>query len=95
MEPCFGHSAGHVIVNIVDQGVRGVVTGDVIYHQIQLRFPSMSTKADADPLARTTRTALIEKLAGSGSLLLPAHFQTPTIGRIEPAPQGFSYAPVA
>ena len=56
----------------------------------------MSTKADTDPnLARTTRTALIEKLAGSGALLLPAHFRTPTIGRIEPAPQGLRYAPVA
>ena len=96
LEPCFGHSAGHVVVNIADQGVHGAVTGDVIHHQIQLRFPSMSTKADTDSnLARTTRTALIEKLAGSGSLLLPAHFPTPTIGRIEPAPQGFRYAPVA
>ena len=44
-------------------------------HQIQFRFPSMSTKADTDPnLARKTRTALIEKLARTGSLLLPAHF---------------------
>ena len=96
LEPCFGHSAGHVVVNIADQGAHGVVTGDVIHHQIQLRFPEMSTKADTDPnLARTTRTALIERLAGSGALLLPAHFQTPTIGRIEPATRGFRYAPVA
>jgi glyoxylase-like metal-dependent hydrolase (beta-lactamase superfamily II) len=96
LEPCFGHSAGHVIVNIADQGRQGVVTGDVIHHQIQLRFPEMSTKADTDPnLARKTRTALIEKLAGSGSLLLPAHFQTPTIGRIERAAARFRYDPVA
>jgi glyoxylase-like metal-dependent hydrolase (beta-lactamase superfamily II) len=96
LEPCFGHSAGHVVVNIADQGVRGVVTGDVIHHQIQLRFPAMSTKADTDrDLARKTRTALIEKHAGSGSLLLPAHFRTPTIGRIERADEGFRYDPVA
>jgi glyoxylase-like metal-dependent hydrolase (beta-lactamase superfamily II) len=96
LELCFGHSAGHVMVNIADQRARGVVTGDVIHHQIQLRFPSMSTKADTDPnLARKTRTALIEKHAGSGSLLLPAHFQTPTVGRIERAAVGFRYDPVA
>jgi glyoxylase-like metal-dependent hydrolase (beta-lactamase superfamily II) len=96
LEPCFGHSAGHVVVNIADRGAHGVVTGDVIHHQIQLRFPEMSTKADTDPdLARTTRTALIEKLAGSGALLLPAHFQTPTFGRIERAANGFRYDPVA
>jgi glyoxylase-like metal-dependent hydrolase (beta-lactamase superfamily II) len=95
LEPCFGHSPGHVVVNIASQGARGVVTGDVIHHQIQLRFPSMSTKADTDrDLARQTRTALIEKHAGSGALLLPAHFITPTVGRIEAAAQGFRYDPV-
>jgi glyoxylase-like metal-dependent hydrolase (beta-lactamase superfamily II) len=56
LEPCFGHSAGHVVINIADGGIHGVVTGDVIHHQIQLRFPSMSTKADTDPnLARAHR----------------------------------------
>jgi glyoxylase-like metal-dependent hydrolase (beta-lactamase superfamily II) len=96
LEPCFGHSPGHVVVNIADQGDRGVVAGDVIHHQIQFRFPSMSTKADTDPnLARKTRTALIERHAGTGSLLLPAHFQTPTFGRIEKATEGFRYDPVA
>lgn len=95
LEPCFGHSAGHVVVNIADQGARGVVTGDVIHHQLQLRFPLMSTKADTDrDLARKTRTALIEKHAGTGALLLPAHFRTPTIGRIEKAVEGFRYDPV-
>jgi glyoxylase-like metal-dependent hydrolase (beta-lactamase superfamily II) len=96
LEPCFGHSPGHVVVNIADQGDRGVVAGDVIHHQIQFRFPSMSTKADTDPnLARKTRTALIERHAGTGSLLLPAHFQTPTFGRIEKATEGYRYDPVA
>ena len=52
LEPCFGHSAGHVVVNIADQDADGAVTGDVIHHQIQLRFPSMSTKADTDPISR-------------------------------------------
>jgi glyoxylase-like metal-dependent hydrolase (beta-lactamase superfamily II) len=93
-EPCHGHSPGHIVVNIDSEGARGVVTGDVIHHQIQLRFPSMSTKADTDTnLARKTRTALIEKLADSGTLLLPAHFRTPTIGRIQSASEGYRYHP--
>lgn len=96
LEPCVGHSAGHVVLNIASQGARGVVTGDVIHHQIQLRFPAMSTMADADrDLARQTRTALIEKHAGTGTLLLPAHFRDPTIGTIERASEGFRYAPIA
>jgi glyoxylase-like metal-dependent hydrolase (beta-lactamase superfamily II) len=85
-----------VVVNIASEGARGVVTGDVIHHQIQLRFPSISTKADTDTnLARKTRTALIEKLADSETLLLPAHFLTPTVGLIRSASEGFRYVPVA
>jgi hypothetical protein len=32
LEPCFGHSAGHV-VNIADRGAHGVVIGDVIHQR--------------------------------------------------------------
>lgn len=95
LEPCFGHSPGHVVINLASQGARGALTGDVLHHPIQLRFPAMSTVADTDRnLARQTRTALIDKLAGSGTLLLPTHFTTPTVGRIEPASEGFRYDPV-
>lgn len=94
LEPCFGHSPGHVVVNIASNGARGVVTGDVIHHQIQLRFPEMSTMADTDrDLARQTRTALIEKHADTDTCLLPAHFITPTIGTIQRAREGFRYQP--
>lgn len=94
LEPCFGHSPGHVVVNIASEGARGVVTGDVVHHQIQLRFPAMSTMADLDrDLARQTRTALIERHADTGTLLLPGHFQSPTIGTIERQPEGFAFKP--
>ena len=95
LEPCIGHSPGHVVINIASGGQRGVITGDVIHHQIQLRYPSMSTSADTDrDLARQTRTALIEKHAGTGTILIPAHFRTPTIGTIEPAAEGFRFVPI-
>ncbi len=95
-EPCEGHSPGHIVINLVSQGARDMLTGDVIHHPIQLRFPEMSTSADTDrDRARQTRTALIERLAGSGTLLLPTHFMTPTVGRIEAAAAGFRYDPVA
>jgi glyoxylase-like metal-dependent hydrolase (beta-lactamase superfamily II) len=95
LEPCFGHSPGHFVINLASNGQRGVITGDVIHHQIQLRYPSMSTSADTDrDHARRTRTALIEKHAGTGTVLIPAHFQTPTIGTIEPAAEGFRFAPI-
>jgi glyoxylase-like metal-dependent hydrolase (beta-lactamase superfamily II) len=95
-EPCHGHSPGHVVINIASDGKRGVMTGDVIHHQIQFRFPAMSTRADTDPaLARKTRTALIEKHADTGTLLLPAHFLTPTIGLVQTAGEAYRFSPVA
>ena len=88
-----GHTPGNIVINLESEGQRGVMTGDVVHHQIQLRYPEMSTSADADQtLARVTRTALIEKHAQTGHLIFPAHFPTPTIGRIEPnARGGFRY----
>lgn len=95
LEPCFGHSPGHVVLNIASNGARGVFIGDVIHHQIQLRFPTISTKADLDrDRARQTRTALIEKHANTDTLLLPAHFQTPTVGTITRRADGFAYNPI-
>ena len=35
--------------------------------------------------------ALIEKHADTGTLLLPGHFQSPTIGTIERRTEGFAY----
>lgn len=93
IEACHGHTPGNIVINIESEGQRGVLTGDVIHHQIQLRYPEMSTTADDNQdLARVSRTALIEKHAGSGDLIFPAHFPAPTIGRIEPnAAGGFRY----
>lgn len=89
IEPCPGHTVGNFVVNVSDAGARGVITGDVLHHQIQLRFPELSTFADDDPeLARVTRTALIEKHADTANLVLPAHFPAPSVGRIESSPTG-------
>jgi glyoxylase-like metal-dependent hydrolase (beta-lactamase superfamily II) len=92
IEPCPGHSPGNVVINVSSNGIRGVVTGDVLHHEIQLMFPDMSTIADWDrDVARASRKALIEKHAGSGHLLLPGHFPSPTIGRIERSGTAFRY----
>jgi glyoxylase-like metal-dependent hydrolase (beta-lactamase superfamily II) len=93
LEPCHGHTPGHVVVNVASNGRRGVFIGDAIHHPMQLLFPDVSTRADLDMNAsRVTRRALIEKHAGTGSLVLPHHFATPTSGRIERAGEAFRFA---
>ncbi len=96
LEPCHGHSPGHVVINLESAGRRGVVIGDVIHHPMQLMFPDLSTRADFDmDAARVTRRALIEKHAGTGNLVMPHHFATPSCGTIERAGSGFRFDAVA
>jgi glyoxylase-like metal-dependent hydrolase (beta-lactamase superfamily II) len=92
LEPCHGHTPGHVVVNVASNGRKGVFIGDAIHHPMQLLFPEVSTRADLDMNAsRVTRRALIEKHAGAGSLVLPHHFATPASGRIERAGEAFRF----
>ena len=48
LEPCHGHTPGHVIVNVTSNGQRGVFIGDAIHHPMQVLFPDLSTRADSD-----------------------------------------------
>ncbi|HUS97310.1 MAG TPA: MBL fold metallo-hydrolase [Hyphomicrobiaceae bacterium] len=97
LEPCHGHSPGNVVINLKSGSDRGILSGDVIHHQIQLRYPHLSpTPADTDSgLSRKTRMAFIEAHAGTGHLLFPGHFPPPTIGRIEPRRGGDGFRYVA
>lgn len=89
IEPCPGHTPGNFVINVRSQNQTGVLTGDVMHHQIQLRYPEMSTVADDDQnLSRISRVALIEKHADTGNLIFPAHFSSPTVGTIQTNPTG-------
>jgi glyoxylase-like metal-dependent hydrolase (beta-lactamase superfamily II) len=96
LEPCPGHTPGHVVVNVASGGKKGVFIGDVIHHPIQLLFPELSSRADADmDASRPTRRALIEKHADTGNIVMPHHFATPSSGVIERAGNGFRFAFIA
>jgi glyoxylase-like metal-dependent hydrolase (beta-lactamase superfamily II) len=61
-EPCSGHTPGNSVIHLASMGHHGLITGDVIHHQLHLRYPSLSSRADDDrDLARVTRRALIER----------------------------------
>ena len=80
-----GHSAGSVVIHARSAGAHAVFSGDVMHHPLQLVRPSLFfPMADADvALATQTRERLIETYADTDTLICPAHFVEPTIGRIE------------
>jgi glyoxylase-like metal-dependent hydrolase (beta-lactamase superfamily II) len=93
LEPCHGHTPGHVVVNLASQGRKGVFIGDAVHHPMQLLFPALSSRADGDmDASRVTRCALLEKHADTGTVVMPHHFATPSCGTIETAADGFRFA---
>jgi glyoxylase-like metal-dependent hydrolase (beta-lactamase superfamily II) len=87
-----GHTPGNVVIHARSGEATAVFMGDVIHHPLQLIRPEWSTIACTDrDLSRQTRTRLIEEHADRGTRLLPAHFPTPTVGRIVPRNSTYWY----
>jgi glyoxylase-like metal-dependent hydrolase (beta-lactamase superfamily II) len=96
LEPCHGHSAGHVVVNMESAGRRAAFVGDVLHHPMQLLYPDLSCRADLDMKAsRVSRRALIEKHADTGNVILPQHFATPSCGTIARSGAAFEFKFIA
>ncbi len=69
-----GHTAGHLVVEVLSDTGGAVISGDVIHHPIQALHPGLCQGGDADAgQARATRDALLRRCADEGLLLLTAH----------------------
>ncbi len=96
LRPAPGHTPGNVIIELNDGRARTVMTGDVVHHPVQIEQPEWASAFDEDPdQARITRRALLEELADSDTIMLPAHFAAPSAVRILSEAGGFFYATVA
>lgn len=83
IEAAPGHTPGHVVIHLEGGGDSAIATGDAFHHLFQLAWPQHPNAADRDPLvAERTRRQLFERSLGDGTLLLPGHFPSPTIGRV-------------
>ena len=83
LEPLPGHTPGHVCVEVASRGMHAVLSGDLMHHPVQCAEPYWSSCfcVDADH-SRRTRIAFLAEHADSETLILPAHFPTPTAGRV-------------
>ncbi len=90
--PAPGHTPGNVMLCVEDGAQRAYLTGDVMHHPVQIEHPDWSSGFCADPdLSRHTRRALLEQVADTGAVVLPAHFPTPTAVRISSCGGGFDF----
>ena len=88
-----GHTPGNVIVRLDDRGERAYLTGDVIHHPVQVERPEWSSCFCWDPaMSAETRVKTLATVADDDAWLLPAHFPTPTAGRVRNTAAGFRMA---
>ena len=78
-----GHSPGHVCINLKSGHRRAVFSGDVMHHALQCVEPDWSSCFcwDANQSA-LTRRKLLATIADTDTLVIPAHFPSPTAGRV-------------
>ncbi|AMN44828.1 MBL fold metallo-hydrolase [Rhodoplanes sp. Z2-YC6860] len=84
VEPAPGHTPGQMMVRLGSGREQAILSADLMHHPLQVRYPDWSTRFCADPVqARTTRRNFFNAHAGTGRLIFPAHFPSPTGGTIE------------
>jgi glyoxylase-like metal-dependent hydrolase (beta-lactamase superfamily II) len=90
--PAPGHTPGNVVLQLQSRGERGVFCGDVLHHPIQVAHPEWSAAFCEDRVqsARTRRDFVVSH-ADTGTLVIPAHFPSPTVGRIRSAGSRWFY----
>jgi glyoxylase-like metal-dependent hydrolase (beta-lactamase superfamily II) len=83
MVESFGHTPGHMSVELRSEGRRAVLGGDVTHHPLQAAYPEWNMAADYDrALAVRSRRLLYEGLAADDGLLGAGHFPRPGFGSV-------------
>ena len=92
LEPTPGHTPGHVSVRISSRGQEAVITGDLMHHPIQCRYPDWPNLIDSDKeQGCRTRRAFVERYANQPVLIFGTHFATPSAGHILKEDGGFLF----
>lgn len=90
--PTPGHAPHHCCIDIHSRGQRAVITGDLMHHPIQVLKPDWYTMFDIDRAQGVrSRKTFFADVADTGTLLLPVHFPTPTVGQVCTTCSGFEY----
>jgi glyoxylase-like metal-dependent hydrolase (beta-lactamase superfamily II) len=91
----FGHSPGHMAVQISSEGQRLLFVADALIHPLNLPYPETRGVTDHDPEEMlATRLRLLEKAAREKCLVATSHFQFPGLGYVRPKGDRWEWEPV-
>lgn len=90
-----GHTVGHTMFMISNDGKSFCFVGDVSHHSVLLlEKPLMEFAYDTDPkLAAKTRVRMLNTLAANRTAILAYHFAFPGYGHVIKAGEGYRYIP--
>jgi glyoxylase-like metal-dependent hydrolase (beta-lactamase superfamily II) len=81
--PTPGHSPGHMCIDVTTPHGRAVLAGDAMHHPVQAAHPEWNSRFCIDPArSRAERIRFVDRYAETGTVILAAHFASPTAGRI-------------
>ncbi|WP_250517641.1 MBL fold metallo-hydrolase [Caballeronia sp. INDeC2] len=90
--PTFGHSAGHMAIEMESNGDTAIFSGDVMHSPIQVVKPQWSSMFCQEPeQARASRNWLLKHAAERKAAVFTAHFPQTSAGRIEETANGFAW----
>lgn len=91
LEPVPGHTPGSAVLQLRSGTDRAIFVGDLLHSPLQIPHPEHSPCFDEDTdQAARVRTALLEIIADTNTLMVPAHF--PGAGAAEVKRHGASFA---
>jgi glyoxylase-like metal-dependent hydrolase (beta-lactamase superfamily II) len=74
IEPAYGHTLGHSLVQVTTRSQLALFTGDVFHHPLQIVHPELHLPGcDNLAMAIETRRRTAHSCAESGALIIPAH----------------------
>lgn len=89
-----GHTEGHCVIVVRSLGESAMFCGDIFFSPIQVLYPEWADWNAFDiELAKRTRAELLQECADEGHVLIPAHWDSPFMAWIKPAPSGEGFVP--
>ena len=92
LTPTPGHTPGHVSVHLASNGQTAVMMGDVMHSPVQCAEPDWRAVSDADrALACSTRRLFLDQHVETDTLILTAHFPSPSVGHVVASGNAFRF----
>ena len=91
--PTFGHSIGHMAIEICSRGETALFSGDVMHSAVQVHRPEWNSVFCLDQeQARASRLWLLNHAADTGATVLAAHFAETSTGTVKRVGTGFEWS---